>query len=684
MVLAPIESFLFIIKKHIARAVLVFLTLAFFVTSVEVGVLDFLQNRAYDQLFRLRHEIKPEPVPSNLVIVAIDEPSMQAFDTAWPWPRAIHGELIRVLHSQGAAVIGFDILFSEQSNAESDQYFAQTISEINNIVLAETHESIETSSGVHETWIRPLELFLKAGASSAIVSLPLEIDGAVRRAFNSFKIGIQDELLTSFGHHIFQIYNQYNNFDRLESSKLSPDEPTWINYLGPVRTIPTVSYYQALEPDKFLPQGFFKDKIILVGFSLKATGELKQVDSYKYPFVADSGLMPGVEIHANIIDTLLRDRTVQIVKGESEYLIFAFMFVISSIVLFHFSHILGVLILSILFFTYWLISIFAFIEFALVLPTVTVLISLFAFIIMDKVYQIVVVDKQKRFISKAFKNYVPPAVVEQLIDDPDRLKLSGEYYETTVVFTDLVGFTSIAERMEPMRLRKLLTQYFTEMVNVMLANNGTLDKFIGDAMMCFFGVPIETPEHHLQAARTAWGMQRGLDILNDEWSKFNLPKLGMRIGVNTGKVVAGNMGTDTLFNYTIMGDCVNLGARLESANKFYGTQIMVGETTYPHIKHEFELRKLDKVKVKGKDKSVKLYEMLGPVGTVDQEMLEIRDAYETALEKYINGDFQSAAELFQALVNRNDSPAIVMLERCHSLIESPPDAWNGVYAWTSK
>jgi adenylate cyclase len=236
-----------------------------------------------------------------------------------------------------------------------------------------------------------------------------------------------------------------------------------------------------------------------------------------------------------------------------------------------------------------------------------------------------------------------------------------------------------------MKLRKLLTQYFTKMVDVMLENNGTLDKFIGDAMMCFYGVPIVTSEHHLQAARTAWGMQRELDELNKEWAQLGLPELGMRIGVNTGRVVAGNMGTTTLFNYTIMGDCVNLGARLEGANKFYGTSIMVGETTQPHIKDEFELRQLDLVKVKGKEKAVAIYEMLGPAGEVAAEKLQNRELYEKALKHYFDGDFAEAAELFtRSIDDFSDSAAKVLLERCQYLLDAPPREWNGVYAWTSK
>jgi len=584
-------------------------------------------------------------------------------------------------------------LFSEATEADSDDYFSNAMREAGNVVLAESHEYQETPAGIHESWIRPLQQFVEASAATAIVKLPIDIDGAVRQAFLSFDSSTQERFLPAFSYAIADLFLKKSAETEQEGAISSAQlqglfgntDPILINYTGPPRTIPTVSYYQAIEPETYLSKDFFKNKVVLVGLSLTATVELKKVDSYEHPFVAESGLMAGVEIHGNVLDTLLRQRFLNQASDVMGYWLFAGQFIVALAVLYYFGHLIGALFFISVLVVYWLSALWLFMEVAYFIPVVTPIIALLLFLLMDKIYGVIVEDRQKRFISKAFKNYVSPAVVDQLVTEPERLKLSGEYAETTVIFTDLAGFTSIAEKMEPMKLRRLLTQYFTKMIDIMQENNGTLDKLIGDAIMCFFGVPIATPEHHLQAARTAWGMQLALKELNKEWVKLGLPELGMRIGVNSGQVVAGNIGTDTLFNYTIMGDCVNLGARLESANKFYGTNLMVGEATQPYIKDEFELRQLDLVKVKGKDKAVAIYEMLGPKGQVAEEKLQNRKIYETALNHYFQGDFEQAAALFQENIDDfQDSAAVLLLERCQVLIKEPPQEWHGVYAWTSK
>ncbi len=318
------------------------------------------------------------------------------------------------------------------------------------------------------------------------------------------------------------------------------------------------------------------------------------------------------------------------------------------------------------------------------MPLVVALAGLGTFTAGERLYRFLLVDRERRFIHKAFRHYVAPAVVEQLMERPEQLNLYGEAYETTVVFTDLVGFTALAERMEPMALRAMLTGYFSEMVEVMLAHRGTLDKFIGDAMMCFFGVPVRTPEHAQQAALCAWRMRRRLDELNVEWSQQGLGPLSMRVGVNSGPVVAGNMGTDTLFNFTIMGDCVNLGSRLEGANKFYGTEILVGEATAARLDDALVLREVDRLRVKGKSQPVLVYELLGPRAEMAPEVLEHVARYREAFALYSRQQFAAALERL-ADAPAGDRPWELLAERCRGFLAAPPPAeWDGVVTLTSK
>jgi adenylate cyclase len=315
-------------------------------------------------------------------------------------------------------------------------------------------------------------------------------------------------------------------------------------------------------------------------------------------------------------------------------------------------------------------------------PLIATIIAAYSFV---TVYRFAVSDRQARYIRRSFEHYVSPAVVQQLVDDPDRLKLSGEHYETTVLFTDLAGFTPLAERLDPVALRDLLTEYFSGMVDVMLEHDGTLDKFIGDAMMCFFGVPIASEEHRCEAVSAAWHMQQVLDRMNADWQKRGIPALTMRAGVNSGQVVAGNMGTDRLFNYTIMGDCVNLGARLEGANKFYGTRILVGEATRNGIGDEFVFRHIDRATLKGKSQAIDIFELRGPRSMVSDRSMTLTTAYESALASYFRGDFEEAGQAFSATAREfDDNASNLMQHRCKQLQARQMNEWDGVHHWENK
>lgn len=320
-----------------------------------------------------------------------------------------------------------------------------------------------------------------------------------------------------------------------------------------------------------------------------------------------------------------------------------------------------------------------------VLPLVPVLVALAIAYTLGVFYRYAIIDRQSRHIRRSFEHYISPNVVQQLIDDPSQLKLSGNYFETTVIFTDLVGFTTLAEKLDPMELHRLLTEYFSAMVDEMLLHEGTLDKFIGDAIMCFFGVPVPAEDHPERAVATAWGMQQALRQMNKRRAAVGQTQFGMRIGVNSGRVVAGNMGTATLFNYTIMGDCVNLAARLESANKMYGTSILVGESTRHAIGSQYGFRHIDKAAVKGKEQPVDIYELLGPASQLAPEVQDLTAAYEAALSDYFSGKFTTALEAFEQLAaDYRDRASLVMADRCKAFAVNPPQEWRGAYRWETK
>jgi adenylate cyclase len=351
-----------------------------------------------------------------------------------------------------------------------------------------------------------------------------------------------------------------------------------IQFLGaPRQGIVTISYYQALQ-EGLLPAGFFRDKIVLVGHSLSAAAAIDQADHFRTPVAV---LMPGVEVHASQIDTVLRRRAVRDPFdgiGGSVALSLG-VGVIAAVVFFRMAPQYGLLALAggglALVAAAYVALAYASARVPVIWPVLTATLVFGT----TAAYRFALGQQERRLIRRAFQHYVAPAIVKQMLDDPSRLQLGGEAHDLTVIFTDLEGFTTIAERLTPEVLRATLSVYFKAMMNVLLPERATLDKFIGDAIMAYFGCPIPDAAHPQQACRAALAMQRRLDLLDEEWGRAGTPQLHMRIGINSGVAVAGNMGTDEIFNYTIVGDCVNLASRLE------GGQQGVRHTDDPRRRH---------------------------------------------------------------------------------------------------
>lgn len=293
-----------------------------------------------------------------------------------------------------------------------------------------------------------------------------------------------------------------------------------------------------------------------------------------------------------------------------------------------------------------------------------------------------IVSRDRAFIKSAFARYVPPKVVNQLIEQPESLQLGGEEREMTVLFSDLAGFTTISEQMQPSVLGSLLNEYLTEMTNEILSSNGIVDKYLGDAIMAEFGAPIWFSDHADKAVQAALHMQNRLEELRVQWSAKGLPELYCRIGINTDTMIVGNMGSDQVFDYTVIGDAVNLASRLEGANKVYGTSIMISESTFKHLSSEkFRTRLLDCVRVKGKTRSIRVFEVYGFISDpISEEEKAYYRTYQEAIEAYFTKDFTIASKHFaDALSYRpKDLAAMGLIDRINSLDPNRlPTDWNG-------
>jgi adenylate cyclase len=625
----------------------------------------------YDRMMTIATR-DPQP-PADIVVVAIDEPSFSELQTAWPWPRRMHAALIDALVKGGARTIAFDLVFDQPSTPEDDQALADAVRRGGNVILA-SDRSVTTDRGYRlEQWVDPLPDLAGSAAAVAAVSTDRDPDNTIRRAPTHVdgrpRLGLASALR--------------------RPGFVPPPDPErvrLIRFLGPPRRgIVTVSYYQAVEPG-LLPAGMFRDKDVLVGLSLSASPDVELPDHFSTPVAVR---MPGVEVHASELDSLLRQRFIAdpfgsplgaagwaMAFGVLAALVCYYLSPQRAVVTFVASAVVGIVLA------------YAALAFRDVrVPVVGPIVTAGGVLVSTAAYRFALGQRERRLIKRAFQHYLAPAIVQQLLDDPSRLKLGGEMKEVSVIFTDLEGFTSVAEHLTPEDLRARLSAYFKAMMDVLLAERATLDKFIGDAIMVYFGCPVPDPSHADQACRGALAMQRRLDALNREWSAAGTPGLRMRVGVNTGMVVAGNMGTDEIFNYTIIGDCVNLASRLEGVNKAYGTGIIIGEDTWTRVQLQFETRELDWIRVKGKAKPVAIYELLSEAGALPEQARATRDRFAAGLALYRSGRWREAIDAFHSALEQDpaDPPSRVFLARCQHYAETPPqEPWDGVHVMTTK
>ncbi len=289
---------------------------------------------------------------------------------------------------------------------------------------------------------------------------------------------------------------------------------------------------------------------------------------------------------------------------------------------------------------------------------------------------------------RSFKKYVPSDLVQQLISMKKEAVLGGEKKRLTIFFSDIEGFTSISEKLPAEELVALLSEYLGEITENLIEHKATVDKYIGDAVMAFWGAPSECSDHAIQGCAAALAFQKRLVQINAQWREQGKIEFFTRIGINTGEVVVGNIGYENRMDYTAIGDAVNLASRIESLNKLYGTSILVGEQTQAEVRHLFELRLVDLVVVKGKEDGVKLYELIGPKGEGDRVRLMSRDVYEEALICYLRRDFNMAKKHFEkawSLYAENGPSCQIFIERIHHFLKSPPDDdWKGLSTAPSK
>ncbi len=648
-----------------------------------LGILPWfaqLDRATFDFAFGIRAHVRPSPA---VAVIAMDESSIKEIGPL-AWPRTVHAMLLDKLKEGGAKVAVFDVLF-DADKGEDDLVFARAIHSFGKVVLGrDLSTTVDPRFALQQT-IEPTQVLLDAGAVGGFVFTPTDPDTKVRRSAWQVKgeTTLATEALYQYtGERVrFEDDNIYiGNYRVPPNTSYDPTTFT-IDYVGPSHTIPTQSVYQVL--DGTIPPGFLKDKVVFIGMDVAAENTSGKAQTDRFPTPADEGpLMPGVEIHANAFNTLLTHsfiRTASLKVIWSLLVLFAVLTTIfctalrpsaAGIATAALMIVAGIAVFVIFSqFNYWLPSV----------KPIALIIMVYSG---NTLVQYRMAARERAQISKAFKHYVSAEVLGELMKNPENLGLGGREVEATVLFTDIAGFSKISEKITPQELTQMLNQYFELLAGVVMKEGGMVNKFIGDAVMAIWGVPLDNPNHAIMACRASLLMHRAM---------LSMDPVKCRIGLNTGTMIAGNMGSKERFEYTVIGDAVNLASRLEGVNKPYHTDIMISEMTEEKVRGHFLLREVDSIRVVGKLKPVRIFQLLDTVENKEsvehQRWSEMIDSFNPAVEAYRNRQWEMAGSLFEQHTQLfpEDYVGKIYLERCRSFQAKPPaEDWDGVYQMETK
>lgn len=703
-----------------------------------------LELKLIDNRFSARGKIEIAD-SADVVIVEIDQESLNQLPPPYnkaPLQRFIYGKVIDNLNEAGAAAIGIDVIMSsaDYNNPASDSLFRTSILKWHNVVLAgkidEAKELMieESSYAVTDTSYKKHfynfeNVFFEVDSSLGIVQSQSDYDFIFRRYLPFRYTAITGNRIPSFGFAILNKVNGLSNFTTAESDeeyfklggkKIPKYDNTsvMINFYGPSRTFKYVKLIDLLDDSTFRTkdeieleeeinvwdelkndaayQKLFKDKIVLIGSTMPEDRDLIPISFAKGEHKGDN-LIYGVEYHANIIQNILDGDYLYKQSKESEII---FVLIISMIIFYAGSlirkikirmnvlvELINLIFAAALVYGIYLVSIQLFINNKIVTAVVGPSFAVVFGYITATAYHFIKERQQNVMIKGMFSQYVSRAVVNELITNPDKLKLGGEKKSLTILFSDIAGFTTFAEKKKPEELVSFINEFLNEMSDIIIANEGTLDKYLGDAVMAFWGAPIKVDDHAYKACATALQMQEKLASMREKWLTKGEQPVHIRIGINSGEVIVGNIGGAKRFDYTVLGDDVNLASRLEGANKEYGSNIMISDSTYQIVKDKVLVRELDVIRVKGKTEPTKVYELISLTGdqkaiTAIEEMHE----YFQGLELYRLKSFEAAHDYFKRCFEKfNDRPSNVYMHRCEYYLANPPaKEWDGVFELKTK
>ena len=696
-------------------------------------------NKASDRLFLdslFRNQVQ-EYSSDDILIIAIDEKSLSYFGKQrvfWPWPREYYAVVINYLNQSGAKVVLMDLLLDTPDfdrlaypGEASDMRLIEALERDENVILSLKTGEIDSGIGspeVSQDLPEPLDFkecnlptsenmfvslpfpdFIRASAALGDTNIKTGVDGLIRNQnLVSYVNGYGYVPSLSLSGYLF-IKGKKREIGCTEDHLLIDDNRIpvtdnfnyLINWYGKGGesggTFTYYSYQQVMqdalgvilqsEIEPAIDPDLFKDKIIFIGANAAGLSDIKNTP------VSSLADFPGVEIHATTLQNLLDQSYIRELQFGIILVITALL-AMGSVFLFGYNRIRWS--------TLFLLILTAFISvcsaYLFFINQLKIPISLFLSTIIfaytgSMAYNYFTEEREKRKISRAFNQYVQPQVVDEILAHPEKLKLGGEKKKITVLFSDLEGFTSISESIEPDSLISFLNVYLDSLSNVVLKNEGTIDKYIGDAIMAFWGAPLEVENEAEKACISALEMMSKMSELEGNFTDPVNFDLLTRFGINTGNVVVGNIGSQSRFDYTVLGDSVNLAARLESANKFYGTKIIISEFTYSELPDSFICRQLDLIRVKGKTEPVKIFELIdNSIYQNHSESLQnFIESFEEGLNFYYEKKWERAITEFEIALKiiDDDKPSQLYIKRCKDYKVHPPvESWDGVFEMKTK
>jgi adenylate cyclase len=688
----------------------------------QTGLLTIAELKTLDH--RYQRYADPAKAGKDIVLVAIDEESLATFGR-WPWPRDRHGFVVNFLKKAGAKAIVFDILFLEpDENAEEfDAVFAEEVRAAGNVffpflfqtsplppppaaLLAKATIPVDRKGEApmnvpasYQGMKLPITPLAEAARGLGFINLTPDHDGTTRRlapvAYTSH--GAFPQLATTVTRYVLEADRAEQGTRTLHLGRttipLTARGDMVIDWHGPQERVERKTYaeypigavlrsfteqQQGQRP--FLDPALFKDKIVFVATTAAGTYDLRVTPI--------SPFTPGVLIHMAALDNILRGRHMQ----PAPYWAFAlttlglclgtaWCFMLVRRQALKFAFIGGGAV------AYYGIAVHAFTGHGLWLELAFPEGALATTFAVAATVEYLTEGRQRRLLRAVFDKYMAAEVVDEIMRNPEGITLGGEKKELTVFFSDVAGFTTISEKLQPEALVELLNRYLSAMTDIILRHRGNVNKYLGDGIMAVFGAPRGEPNHATLACYAALDSQATLARLREEWKAQGLPEIIARIGINSGPLVVGNMGSQARMEYTVMGDSVNLASRLEGANKFYDTRILLGPRTYELAQGDIEAREVDMLRVKGKLEPVVVYELLARKGELPIEKRRVVGLYQEGLAVYKRRDFALSKDRFEAALalDPSDGPSKVYLQRSQEYtIAPPPPDWDGVYVLKSK